>query len=176
MIGAILATDMAKHQQMIRDLSQHAAERTVDIPPSFSLEVICHVADLCNCAIDWDLSRVWARRVCDEATAQAQRELAFGLQVDKSTPYTDEELFTRQLVFLDVFVRPLFKAAAILYPGARNRLNAIASCREGCKGGLRALGKTIQDDKPEDRGVSTVPRRTQQPSATSVSTQQDAKA
>ena len=67
MIGAILATDMAKHQQMIRDLSQHAAERTVDIPPSFSLEVICHVADLCNCAIDWDLSRVWARRVCDEA-------------------------------------------------------------------------------------------------------------
>lgn len=46
-----------------------------------------------------------------------------------------------QLVFLDLFVRPLFNAAAILYPGAKQRLSAIQECREACKAGLRAHGK-----------------------------------
>ena len=120
-----------------------------DVPVAFTIQVLCHTADLGNCAISWPLSCEWARRVCEEATAQSQRELALGMKVDKSTPYSDEELYTRQLVFLDVFIRPYFKAVAILYPGARNRLNAIRECREGCKNGLRALGKQVADDKPE---------------------------
>lgn len=59
--------------------------------------MICHTADLCNCAIKWELSSVWARRVCDEATAQAKRELALGMQVEKADPYTEDELYSRQV-------------------------------------------------------------------------------
>lgn len=39
MIEAILATDMAHHKQMIKDLARHAAERTENIPTSFSVAV-----------------------------------------------------------------------------------------------------------------------------------------
>ena len=93
---------------------------------SFSLPVFLHVGDLCNCAIKWELSRAWARRVCDEATAQVQRELAMGIHSGgQATPYSEEELCARQLVFLDGWIRPLLAAAAILYPGARGRLAAL---------------------------------------------------
>ena len=98
-----------------------------------SLRVICHVADLGNCAINWQLSKVWALRVCDEAINQAHKEQMLGLPCGKLTPYTDEELNARQLVFVDGWVYPLFKAAAILYPGVKERLKDIAECREACK-------------------------------------------
>ena len=81
------------------------------------------------------------RAPCEEATNQAQREHALGMKVDKLSPYADDELYTRQLVFLDGWVRPLFKAAAIIYPGAKERLAVIGDCREACKKGLREAGK-----------------------------------
>lgn len=137
-IGAIMATDMARHPQIVRDLAQHATERTQGTPAAFKVSVITHMADLCNCAIRWELSQEWARRVCAEATAQAIREQDLGLAPDKVTPYTDAELAARQLVFLDGWVRPLFKAAAIHYPGARGRLHAVNRCREACKEELRS--------------------------------------
>ena len=138
MISAVLATDMAFHGEMVKELSTAATEHTTSaIAPEFSLRVLCHVADLCNCAIRWQLSAEWARRVCAEAVNQAAREHALGFEVSKLTPYSDDELCTRQLVFLDGWVRPLFKAAAIIYPGAKGRLGAIQECREGCKAGMR---------------------------------------
>ena len=136
MIQAILHTDMAHHNTMVKQLTQHAAEHTSDVSASFSLQVLCHVADLCNCAIRWELSKAWAVRVCEEAINQATRESGLGMHVDKLTPYTDDELMARQLVFLDGWIRPLFKAAAILYPGAKARLPAIRECREACKASI----------------------------------------
>ena len=47
--------------------------------------------------------------------------------------YSDAEMATRQLVFLDVWVAPFFKAAAILFPGARGRLRQVETNREACK-------------------------------------------
>ena len=133
MIAAILATDMAHHQTMVKELSQEASNTTSPVPVAFTLRVICHVADLGNCAINWQLSKVWALRVCDEAINQAHKEQMLGLPCGKLTPYTDEELNARQLVFVDGWVYPLFKAAAILYPGVKERLKDIAECREACK-------------------------------------------
>lgn len=110
---------------------------TLCIPPGASRpvrlapwsQVICHVADLGNCAIRWPLSKMWAARVCEEAVAQAVREQTLGLPFGRVTPYGSEDLMSRQLVFLDGWVNPLFKAAAILYPGVRGRLDAIQECR-----------------------------------------------
>jgi len=133
MIAAILATDMAHHQAMVKELTQQASDQTTTVPPAFTLRVLCHVADLGNCAISWPLSKEWAVRVCDEAINQAKREEALGLPCGKLTPYTDEELTARQLIFVDGWIQPLFKAAAILYPGVKGRLGAINECREGCK-------------------------------------------
>ena len=137
MVGAILATDMAHHQEMVREIS-HAAEShdaggQGAVPVLFTLRVLTHVADLGNCAIKWPLSRAWAVRVCDEAIAQAKREQALGLPCGKLTPYTEEQLKARQLVFLDGWVKPLMRVATRLYPACRGRLLAVIKCREACK-------------------------------------------
>jgi hypothetical protein len=93
---------------MVKEILE-ASEQPRDagtISVAFTLRVITHVADLGNCAIKWPLSRVWALRVCDEAIAQATREQTLGLPVyGKLTPYTEEQLKARQLVFLDGWVR-----------------------------------------------------------------------
>jgi hypothetical protein len=153
LVSSILATDMAHHSQMIKELTQYAADHGAsgNIPAAFTLQVMTHVADLSNCALRWELSRVWARRVCDEATNQAQKEHDLGLPVEKLTPYSDEELMTRQLVFLDGWVRPLFNAAALLYVGARDRLPAIRECRSACKshlGQVRLTSRNTMLDRP----------------------------
>jgi len=150
MIAAILATDMAHHQAMVKELSVQASDTTSAVTVAFTMRVLCHVADLGNCAIKWELSKTWAQRVCDEAINQAHKEQTLGLPCGKLTPYTDDELTARQLVFVDGWVRPLFKAAAILYPGVKGRLAAIRECREGCK------AVTNKGARRTDRGLSSV--------------------
>ena len=58
--------------------------------------------------IDWDASKRWAHRVCEETIAQLGREKALNLPVPPQTKmdaYTDPEVAARQLVFLDGWVR-----------------------------------------------------------------------
>ena len=118
MIGCILATDMARHQGMVKELSEEAsghstvgvsftlrgADRRLPAPrPAPDLEprglaksasprarvlhclcltvpfhrllapvvnsVLCHIADLANCAIRWELSKVWPQSLAPAAAA-----------------------------------------------------------------------------------------------------------
>ena len=132
MIGIILHTDMARHEEMVKVLTVKAAEESM-VPASFTLEVLCHVADLGNCAIRWDLSKVWAERMCEEAVGQAVRERELGLPFGRVAPYNEKDLMARQLVFLDGWVAPLLKAAAIFYPCVKSRLEAVQACRQVCR-------------------------------------------
>lgn len=60
----------------------------------------------------------------------ARHPLPSGAKLGK---HTREELAARQLVFIDDWVHPLFKVAAMLFPGARSRLRQIELNREECK-------------------------------------------
>uniref|UniRef100_A0A7S3BZ67 PDEase domain-containing protein n=1 Tax=Haptolina ericina TaxID=156174 RepID=A0A7S3BZ67_9EUKA len=133
-VASVLATDMAHHDGMVHDLAKFAAE-TKPVPSVEALKVICHLADLGNCALTWDLSEQWSQRVCDESLAQGIEEHRLGLPsaLTKLTPLTHEEVTARQLVFIDGWVRPLFNAAAILFPGARDRLRVVVENRQRCK-------------------------------------------
>ncbi len=139
-IATILATDMAHHSEMVSELSQHAAgyhgAAAAAIAPRDVLRTFCHVADLANAALAWDLAEPWSVRVGAEAVAQSVEEHRLGLKLPKTAklvPYTREELAARQLVFIDDWVRPLYKCAAILFPGAKARLQQIERNREACK-------------------------------------------
>ena len=44
-----------------------------------------------------------------------------------------EEVLARQLVFIDGWIRPLYTAAAVLFPGAKDRLQVLEENRERCK-------------------------------------------
>ena len=83
-----------------------AARRLVE--PAEIIQFFLHLADLGNCVIDWDASKRWAHRVCEETIAQLGREKALNLPVPPQTKmdaYTDPEVAARQLVFLDGWVR-----------------------------------------------------------------------
>lgn len=70
--------------------------------------------------------------MCQEASEQLRQEAALGIQVPaqvKTDAYSDSEVAARQLVFLDGWVRPLYRAAAFLFPGIKGRLDQIeVSC------------------------------------------------
>ena len=104
--------------------------------PTDVLRTFCHVADLANAALTWDLSQQWSVRIGQEAVEQSAEERRLGYALPPSAtlvPYTDEELAARQLVFTDDWVRPLYNVAAILFPGAKSRLAQIERNREACK-------------------------------------------
>ena len=118
---------------MVQELRIAAVGRAAPLPAIFTLRHLCHAADLGNCASRWHLSREWAERMCEEAVAQAQRELTLHLPTAaKATPYTEDELKQRQLGFLDGWVGPFFRAAAEIYPSVGARLQALVECREAC--------------------------------------------
>jgi len=134
-LKSILATDMAKHAEMVKDLSDCAAQSRVPEPLEVT-QFFLHLADLGNCVVKWDNSKRWAYRVCEEATEQMRREAALGMPVPeqaKTDVYTDPEVAARQLVFLDGWVRPLYRAAAILFPGIKCRLDQIELNRRCCE-------------------------------------------
>jgi len=135
MIRAILATDMARHGDMVKELSDCAAQSRL-VEPLEVTQFLLHLADLGNCVVRWEHSKRWAHRVCEETTAQLRRETALGLPVPdqaKMDGYTDPEMAARQLVFLDGWVQPLYHAAAMIFPGIRCRLEQIAINRRCCE-------------------------------------------
>lgn len=134
MIAMVLATDMAHHNTMVAELSQHAAGH-VAMPPVAVLRTFCHVADLGNVVLREDLAEQWAVAVGAEAVSQTVEEQRLGIALPnaKLDDYTREELAARQLVFIDDWVRPLYHVAALLFPGAKSRLPQIERNRDHCK-------------------------------------------
>ena len=62
-----------------------------------------------------------------------EKEGERALSVPRTCSPIIEELAARQLVFIDDWVRPLYKVSAILFPGAKSRLPEIERNREQCK-------------------------------------------
>ena len=134
-IGNILATDMAHHNKMVRELAEMAASHA-PITPAFACKAICHLSDIGNVAMAWDRSEQWSRYVGEEAVTEAQETKRLGLPAAPFTqvkPFTREELAKRTLVFTDLFVYPLYKAAALQFPSVKGRLQQIRANRDECK-------------------------------------------
>jgi len=137
-IAAILATDMAHHNPMVVELVEYgAAPAEKRMPTSEVLAAFCHVADLANVALHWELgARNWSARVATEATNEFLEMQRIGLSLPPYAQLTrldDEQLAARQIVFSDGWVRPLYAAAAKLFPAVADRLAVIDANREACK-------------------------------------------
>ena len=127
-VKSILATDMAHHSEMIRELTEIAAQqrpvRALDV-----MQAYLHLADLSNPVLEWSLSKRWAALVCGEFRNQAAKETAAGLPVAPhlkcfAPGASDNELDVAnlQLGFIDFVVAPLWNAAALLLPAAKERI------------------------------------------------------
>ena len=128
---------MAHHNALVAQLNEYADRPAGTlIPPADVLSAFCHTADLSNVALQWHLAEPWSARVGAEATNEFNEMQRIGLPLQayaKLEPYTTEELAARQIVFSDGWVRPLYAAAARLFPGARDRVAVLHENREACK-------------------------------------------
>ena len=135
--AAVLATDMAHHNELVAQLNEHAdGPADMVIPPHEVIAAFCHTADLANVVLRWDLAEPWSARVGEEAINEFNEMKRIGLPLPgyaQLQPYSKEELAARQIVFSDGWVGPLYAAAARLFPGAQDRLAVIHANREACK-------------------------------------------
>ena len=119
----ILATDMAHHSDLVKQITRLAADKA-PVEQAEALTAFLHLADLSNPVLEFSISRRWASLVCSEFRAQAARETELGLPVAPHLAKLDTPLDVAklQLGFIDFVVMPLWSAAAVLFPGAKRRI------------------------------------------------------
>ena len=54
---------MAHHTEMVRELTDMAADEGHKMDPVQALGVFLHVGDLSNCVVDWEISKAWKLQV-----------------------------------------------------------------------------------------------------------------
>mmetsp|Transcript_12786 Transcript_12786/g.32714 ORF Transcript_12786/g.32714 Transcript_12786/m.32714 type:complete len:647 (+) Transcript_12786:67-2007(+) len=160
---AILATDMARHTALTKELTEMAAERrTVD--SSELVQTLLHLADLSNPVQHFTLSRRWAQCVCAEFRQQAAKERELGLPLTSHfTQLEGEEGMAKlQLGFIDVIAAPLWRTAALMLPGATARIDVLDSNRAAWQRLIQGDGTaedltTSDDDDDESPAKSNEP-------------------
>ena len=119
MIELVLATDMATHGPILKDL-EHALELSdVDVDAldtALVLKNALHAADISNPTKPWAYYQMWTDRVLLEFFGQGDQELALGLPVsmgfDREKAKTELDRARGQLGFIGYVVKPLYDAFA----------------------------------------------------------------
>ena len=125
-ISAIKATDMAEHATHGKELTEVAAE-VRGIGSIALAKALLHLADLSNAVQPFDASKRWAHCVVAEFRSQSAKERQLGLPLTDMFVHlhTDAEIAKLQLGFIDVIVAPLWRTAALLFPGAKARIEVL---------------------------------------------------
>ncbi|CAD5122292.1 DgyrCDS10733 [Dimorphilus gyrociliatus] len=119
MIKCILATDMAKHSEILSSFKA-AIEKGFDFSSkeqkSLLLIILIKVADISNEARPMQVSELWAECLLEEFFMQSDMEKLEGLPV---APFMDREKVnkcTSQVGFIKFVLLPLFETLASLFP------------------------------------------------------------
>lgn len=133
MISTILATDMAKHKDLVNDFlaacqlrydTQNVEHRRL------ATAMLMKAADLSNLTKPFNIARLWAISVTDEFYEQGDTEKAVGLSV---TPHfnrdTKPELADTQLGFIDSCGLGFYVALVSVFPELKYALDQLKSNR-----------------------------------------------
>ncbi|RNF03032.1 cAMP specific phosphodiesterase, partial [Trypanosoma rangeli] len=113
MIDCVLATDMAKHNELL-NLFLVSMEKPYSIEDTTArqmiMDVIVKAGDISNVTKPFDISRLWAMSVTEEFYRQGDMEKEKGVEVlpmfDRSK---NTELAKGQIGFIDFVAKPFFK-------------------------------------------------------------------
>ena len=150
----------AQHNTSITRFTEMAAEaRAVD--PAELVPALLHLADLSNPVQPFGLSRRWAQCVCSEFREQARREKELGLPPTQhfASLECEEGVAKLQLGFIDVIAAPLWRAAALVLPGAAARVDALESNRLAWQRQLSGDGTAEDATTSEEEGTAESERR-----------------
>ncbi|XP_021949935.2 high affinity cGMP-specific 3',5'-cyclic phosphodiesterase 9A-like [Folsomia candida] len=118
MIRCILATDMARHNEIVNQFREIVPyfDRNNKTHVNLLTMVLIKVADISNEARPMDIAEPWLDCLFAEFFQQSDTEKLEGLPV---TPFMDREKVTKpssQCSFISLVLLPLFEALASLYP------------------------------------------------------------
>jgi hypothetical protein len=125
MVNAILATDMAKHFDVVRRLQETQGDAEVpreerqarlDVP--FLEMCLMHTADISNPMLPFELYRGWAQRVVMEFHYQNILEEEVGITVSMPMISNTDELNVAvcQIGFVGYICQPLMESLAYFFP------------------------------------------------------------
>jgi hypothetical protein len=125
-VGCVLATDMALHVNIVREMSERTVDDhqwLIDSPIEKLLygKIIVHAADLSNPVRPFAMAKDWAMRVSEEFNKQIELEKAEGLPVSSflATPDT-KQLAKNEIYFSSQVVVPMWRSMAKLFPSIQH--------------------------------------------------------
>lgn len=130
MVGAIMATDMSKHSDLMEETAVRANHpsswTTQDITEKiFYSKIILHAADLSNPTRDFPVAFEWAKLIAAEFNEQTKLETALGLPVLNFMVSPDDiTIVKNELSFSTFVVAPMWRGLAKLFP----QLSGIVDC------------------------------------------------
>jgi hypothetical protein len=122
MVGAIMATDMSKHADLMEETSVRANHPYTWNPNElteqiFYAKITLHAADLSNPTRMFPVAFEWAKRIAAEFNEQTKLEAAAGLPVLSFMVATDDlAIVKNELSFSTYVVAPMWRGLAKLFP------------------------------------------------------------
>ncbi|PHJ24636.1 3 5 -cyclic nucleotide phosphodiesterase domain-containing protein [Cystoisospora suis] len=124
-ISAILWTDMAKHFDMVAKLQQQIEGEMVltegiivTLKKPYLEGLLLHASDISNPMLNFEMSRDWAIRACDEFFQQNKLEEKLGQppHMPSFTEFNYYNVAKCQIGFIDFICKPLFGSLARMFP------------------------------------------------------------
>ncbi|CAL8393893.1 unnamed protein product [Arctogadus glacialis] len=109
----ILATDISRQNEFLSTFREHLNHQSLDLHQAphrhFILQIALKCADVCNPCREWNLSRQWSERVCEEFYRQGDIEKKFALEVSPLCNQQEDSVPSIQIGFISHIVEPLFE-------------------------------------------------------------------
>ncbi|XP_015249983.1 PREDICTED: cAMP-specific 3',5'-cyclic phosphodiesterase 7B isoform X1 [Cyprinodon variegatus] len=109
----ILATDINRQNEFLATLREHLDNQDLDLQLAthrhFILQIALKCADICNPCREWQMSRQWSERVCEEFYRQGELERKFNLEISPLCDQQTDSIPAIQIGFISYIVEPLFE-------------------------------------------------------------------
>ncbi|XP_064196688.1 3',5'-cyclic-AMP phosphodiesterase 7B-like [Anguilla rostrata] len=109
----ILATDINRQNEFLGRFKSQLDGDDISLEDAdhrhFVLQIALKCADICNPCRDWELSRQWSERVCEEFYRQGDLERRFELEVSPLCDQRSNSVPVIQTGFITFLVEPLFE-------------------------------------------------------------------
>lgn len=132
-IRLILATDMAKHFDIIKDVNQRVDNGEFDLQKNENdrysfLEILIKCGDVSNVSRPFELANKWCDVLCEEFFRQGDLEQASGMEY--TSPLNDRAHLDKpksQIGFYNAVCLPLFQTAAKIMPKLQCNVDQVQS-------------------------------------------------
>ncbi|KAG9347669.1 hypothetical protein JZ751_005242 [Albula glossodonta] len=118
----ILATDISRQNEFLSRFKSHLDSDDVNLEDAdhrhFVLQIALKCADICNPCRDWELSRQWSERVCEEFYRQGDLERRCELEISPLCNQQSDTVPVIQIGFITYIVEPLFEEWARFTDGS----------------------------------------------------------